>query len=218
MPFSLIPLPFEYEDFDDLIAPGVMRWHRERVHAQYMAAINALLAPLPEFRDKSIEEVLSHPDLLPADIRDDVMFFGGGYANHQFFWKILGRNDRTDTHTQRCVPQGALAGAIDTDFGGFEHFRAQFTERAMGLKGSGWAFLSLAAPRKPKLEILVLPNNGSVLPLRKPGIFICDLWEHAYLDTFRDDRSRWLDAFWSMLNWRMCETRYECLVAGRPAP
>jgi Fe-Mn family superoxide dismutase len=211
MTFSLIPLLFEYEDFDGLIAPRVMRWHRESVHAQYMDAINALLAPLPQFSEKSIEEILSHPELLPASIRDNVMFFGGGYANHQFFWKILGRSDQTH-------PQGALAEAINTDFGGFEQFRAQFTQRALDLKGSGWAFLSLAAPRKPQLEIVVLPNNGSVLTLRKPGILVCDLWEHAYLDTFREDRSQWLDAYWSMLNWRMCETRYECLVAGKPTP
>jgi Fe-Mn family superoxide dismutase len=88
----------------------------------------------------------------------------------------------------------------------------------MDLKGSGWAFLSLAAPRNPQLEIVVLPNNGSVLTLRKPGILVCDLWEHAYLDAFREDRARWLDAYWSMVNWRMCETRFECLVAGRPTP
>jgi Fe-Mn family superoxide dismutase len=211
MTFSLIPLLFEYADFDGLIAPGVMRWHRESVHAHYMDAINALLAPLPQFSEKSIEEILSHPELLPASIRDSAMYFGGGYANHQFFWKILGRSDQTH-------PQGALAEAIDAEFGNFDRFQTQFTERALDLKGSGWAFLSLAAPRKPELEIVVLSNNGSVLPLRKPGILVCDLWEHAYLDTFREDRSRWLEAYWSMLNWRMCETRYECLVAGKPTP
>jgi hypothetical protein len=63
MTFSLIPLLFECEDFDGLIAP-VMRWHRETVHAQYMAAMNALLARLPQFSEKSVEEILSTRSIL----------------------------------------------------------------------------------------------------------------------------------------------------------
>ena len=211
MPFSLIPLLFKYDDFSGVIAPDVMRWHRETLHAKYMASLKALLEPLPQFSGPTIEEILSDPEKLPENIRDDAMHFGGGFANHQFFWKILGRCGRAD-------PRNALAAAIDAGFGDFDRFRAEFKWRAMDLKGSGWAFLSLTAPRDPQLEIVVLPNNGSVLPLRKPGVLICDLWEHAYLDTFREDRARWLDAFWSMVDWPMCERRYDCLVAGLPTP
>jgi len=29
------------------------------------------------------------------------------------------------------------------------------------------------------LEILTLAFNDSVLPLGKPGVMICDLWDHA---------------------------------------
>jgi superoxide dismutase len=83
MTFSLIPLLFEYEDFDGLIAPRVMRWHRESVHAQYMDAINALLAPLPQFSEKSIEEILSHPELLPAIL---AALNSSGRSSHNAHW------------------------------------------------------------------------------------------------------------------------------------
>jgi len=104
-------------------------------------------------------------------------------------------------------PAGALLAAIENQFGGFEAFRQQFTASALGLAASGWTFLVLD-PRTQGLQVLSLPDNGSVLPIGKAGLLICDLWEHAYYLKYKADTAAYLEAFWSLVDWNVVGERY----------
>ena len=211
MAFDFLPLRFEYSELAPAMSEDSARWHHDVVHGGYLDKINRLIDPYPQLAGLTIEELLGEPERIPASIRSDVRFFGAGHSNHQFMWKILGRPDGSR-------PAGALAAALDATFGGFEPFCETFAGEALALKGVGWAFLSLSAPRVPELEIIILPDNGNVLELKKPGVLICDLWEHAYLTDHGLDRNAWLDGYFKNVDWATCTTRYDCLVAGRPTP
>lgn len=72
--------------------------------------------------------------------------------------------------TQLCPPQKALkapvgnmAKAVEQSFGSFEQMKTQLTAAAVGLFGSGWAWLSLTP--HGKLEIKAMSNAGN--PLRE---------------------------------------------------
>jgi len=80
--------------------------------------------------------------------------------------------------------------------------------------GSGWAFLAVSGLRTTELEILVLPGNDSVLPLHKPGVLICDLWEHAYDAAYPADRAAYLDAIFHLIDWPVCADRFASFSAG----
>jgi len=211
MAYQFLPLAYRYADLMPAMSEAVAQHHHDVVHGAYRNALNTLLAPYPDLAALAIEAVLSHPERLPDAIRAEARFHGGGHANHQFTWKILG----AQRHTR---PSGGLAAKIDQTFGGLDGFRRAFIAAALGLNGDGWAFLSLAAPRTAALEIVVRHGNDNVLELRKPGVLICDLWQHAYADDHGGDRAAWLDAYLQVLDWTQCSIRYDRLVAGQPTP
>ena len=211
MALTSLPLRFGYGDLAPAMSEATARWHHDVAHAEHLAAINRLLAPYPVLAAQTIEEILSRPAQIPAAIRDDVRHHGGGHGNHQFMWKILGAARGTQ-------PTGAIVDAIDATFGSFAGFTSAFTSAALALDGDGWAFLSLDAPRSPRLEIVVTRGNGNVLEQRKPGVLVCDLWEHAYRDDHAGDRAAWIDAYLQVIDWSQCSIRYERLVAGQPTP
>ena len=211
MAFEFLPLSYDFNDLRPAMTEKVARWHHDVVHGAYLAEINRLLSQYPDFNGLTIEQVLSQPHRLPDNIRDDVRVQGGGHANHQFMWKILGARRGTQ-------PTRSLGEKLDARFGGFAAFVLAFKTEAMALDGDGWAFLSLSAPRASDLEIVVTRGNGNVLELRKPGVLICDLWQHAYHDDHRDDREAWIDFFLEAVDWMHCSLRYDRLVAGEPVP
>lgn len=42
-----------------------------------------------------------------------------------------------------------------------------------------------------------------------------DVWEHAYYIQYKNDRAKYFDALWEIINWKEVSTRYEkvrCVV------
>jgi Fe-Mn family superoxide dismutase len=109
--------------------------------------------------------------------------------------------------TPASRPTGALAAAIDRDFGGFDAFREQFTKAALGLFGSGWTWLA-ADKRGGKLQIVSSSNAGNPLADGLHPLMVVDVWEHAYYIDHRNARAASLDAFWKILDWRLAQSRY----------
>jgi Fe-Mn family superoxide dismutase len=211
MAYEFLPLRYGYADLAPAMSEKTARWHHDVVHGGYLAAINHLLEPYPDIAALTIEQVLSHPERVPDAIRDQARFQGGGHANHQFTWKILSANRDTK-------PSPALGAKIDETFGGFAAFMTALKTAALSFDGDGWVFLSLTVPRTPQIEIVTRRGNDNVLEIRKPGILLCDLWEHAYYHDHRGDREAWLDAYLQVLDWTQCSIRYDCLAAGQPTP
>ena len=96
-------------------------------------------------------------------------------------------------------PTGDLAAAIAASFGSFDAFKEQFSTKAVTLFGSGWAWLvkqadgSLAIVQTSNAET---PLTGDAVPL-----LTCDVWEHAYYVDYRNARPKYVEAFWSLVNW-----------------
>lgn len=108
---------------------------------------------------------------------------------------------------------GMLKVAVDSSRCG-DALRSAFARVALALDGPGFAFVTLSAPGSDTLEVVALPRNDSVLTIAKPGVIICDLWEHAWRGS-HNDLSSWLDAFWTIVDWDVCSRRYDALRHGR---
>ncbi len=211
MPYEFLPMPFAFGDLTPAMSEPNARWHHDVEHKKHLDAVNRLLEPHQDLAALSIEQLLGGIEAVPDAIRDAVREEGGAHANHQFMWKIIG--GARDTR-----PDAQLAAALERCFGGFEEFIDALKTASLALPGEGWSFLSLTAPRAPELVIVTTAGNGNVLELRKPGILICDLWQHAYAADHHGDRAAWLDAYLKIVDWRVCSTRYDRLLRGRPAP
>ena len=200
MSYELPALRFAYDALAPYFCEAMLRHHHLDIHGGYVDAINAILRAHPELDGQTIERLLRGLANLPDELREQVRVQGGGHANHQFLWKIIGP-------PAKDAPGGALAVHIDKTFGSFAAFKDRFCAAALALAGEGWAFLAVDRWGAGELEILTLPMNDSVLPLGKPGVLICDLWDHAREPAYANRRDH-LDAFFKVIDWAACEARY----------
>ena len=206
MAYKLPPLRFGYDALEPYLDAETMELHHDKHHHAYVDKLNETLAPYPQLADLTIENLLRRLDQVPEAIRTAVRNSGGGHANHQSFWEILGPN-------AGGAPKGAIADAIKQDFGSFERFQSLFADAAAKHFGSGWVFL-VVKPATGRLEIMSLPNQDSVLLPGLHGLLSCDVWEHAYYLKYRHRRPDYLAAWWHVVAWDVVDERLRDVRAG----
>jgi Fe-Mn family superoxide dismutase len=136
---------------------------------------------------------------LPADIRTAVRNNGGGHLNHSAFWLMMKKNGGGQ-------PTGELAAAIDRDFGSFDKFKAAFSDAAMKVFGSGWAWLSLDGKT---LKVESTPNQDSLITAKKVPLLGIDVWEHAYYLKYKNVRADYVAAFFNVIDWDNVAAKYK---------
>jgi len=192
MAYELPPLPYPKDALEPYFDTLTMEIHHDKHHQAYVTNLNKAIAGKPELEGKTIEQLISNLDAVPADIRGAVRNNGGGHANHSFFWKILGPK-------AGGAPSGALAEAITATFGGFDAFKEKFEAGGVGRFGSGWVWL--VVNKAGKLEIVSTPNQDSPITEGSKPLLGADVWEHAYYLKYQNRRAEYLKAFWSVVNW-----------------
>lgn len=207
-PFELPALPYAFDALEPFVDAETMQLHHDKHHQTYVDNLNKALENLPQFHDRTIEDILRNFKDVPPDAQTAIRNHGGGHANHQLFWKILKRNDGK-------TPTGELLKAIEASFGTFEDFKAKFNDAGAKLFGSGWVFLIAEPEKGNKLEIVTRPNQDSVLLDHKPALLGNDVWEHAYYLKYRNKRADYLQAWWNVVNWEVIADRLDGIRAGR---
>ena len=103
-------------------------------------------------------------------------------------------------------PSGALADAMDKEFGKFSDFKEKFTASAVGAFGSGWAWL--VKDGSGKLAIISTPNQDSPVSQGFVLLLGIDVWEHAYYLKYQNRRAEYIDAWFNVVNWEEVEERF----------
>jgi Fe-Mn family superoxide dismutase len=201
MPFTLPPLPYAPDFLEPAIDKTTMEIHHGKHHNAYVTNLNKALESAPQLAGKSLEELLANncaivPDAIKTAVRNN----GGGHSNHSMFWTIL------TAPGGQAEPSGALAGDIDTTFGGFAQFKEKFNAAATTRFGSGWAWLLKSGG---KLEIASTANQDSPIMEGKGIVMGLDVWEHAYYLKYQNRRPDYIAAWWSVVNWPEVEKRYQ---------
>src|SRR6185312_5766106 len=96
---------------------------------------------------------------------------------------------------------------LERDFGSLEEFEQQFLQAAIGVFGSGWAWLVLE-PSNGKLTIQPTSNADNPLVRGATPLLTCDVWEHAYYIDYRNDRAKYVKAMSGILNWEFAQRNY----------
>ncbi len=198
-PFELPDLGYSHDALEPHIDTRTMQIHHGRHHAAYTANLNAALAGHPELHGMSAEELVADLSALPEEIRGAVRNNGGGFVNHNFFWRIM-------TPGGAGSPGGALAAAIDAAFGSLADFQKQVAGAAVGRFGSGWAWL--VAGDGGGLEVCSTPNQDTPIMDGKTPLLGIDVWEHAYYLNYQNRRPDYVSAFWNVVNWTVVEENY----------
>jgi superoxide dismutase, Fe-Mn family len=190
-PFKLPALPYAYDALETNFDAETMHLHHDKHHQAYVNNLNTAVAAHPELAGKSANELVANLNAVPEAVRTAVRNNGGGHANHSFWWPTLGKGG--------AAPTGELAKAIDAKFGSLSSFQEQLTKAAMGVFGSGWAWLVKSSDGSVAIE--TTPNQDSVLALGHKPVLGVDVWEHAYYLKYQNRRADYVKAFFQVLNW-----------------
>lgn len=193
---SLPPLPYPYHGLEPHIDEETMHIHHDKHFQTYIDKYNAILESNSDIADKSLTELLSNTDAIPASVRQGVINQGGGVYNHDFFFNNLAPDGSRE-------PVGNLKMAIERDFGNVEAFKTAFGSAAALVFGSGWTWLV----KKPdgKLEIISTSNQDCPISKGHTPLVTIDVWEHAYYLKYQNKRPEYIGAFSTIVNWDRAE-------------
>jgi superoxide dismutase, Fe-Mn family len=196
MAFELPKLPYAYDALEPHIDARTMEIHHTKHHQAYTTNLNTAIQGT-EWESKSIEDILANISKLSPAVRNN----GGGFYNHNLFWTVLSPNGGK--------PSAELAAAIDSDLGGYDKFKEDFTKAATTRFGSGWAWLVVS---NGKLAITSSPNQDNTLmdlsEVKGTPILGLDVWEHAYYLHYQNRRPDYIGAFFNVINWDEVSKRF----------
>jgi superoxide dismutase, Fe-Mn family len=196
--YTLPKLPYAYDALEPSIDEKTMRIHHDKHHAAYVAGANKALAKHPKLLAKPVDALLADITSVPMDIRRTVANMAGGHSNHTIFWEIMGPKGGGE-------PKGALAKAIDAQFGSFDKFQKELSTKAATVFGSGWGWL-VVNPKK-ELEIIQRANQDSPYMTGHTPLVGIDVWEHAYYLKYQNVRPAYVAAWWKVANWSAISDR-----------
>lgn len=196
--YVLPELPYAYDALEPHISAEIMELHHSKHHQNYVNGANAALEKLEAaHKDGSIAAVVTA-------LSKDLAFNLGGHTNHSLFWENLGPNGGGK-------PTGALAAAIDADFGSFEEFQKHFAAAALGLQGSGWAVLAYDKIGE-RLVIEQMTDQQGNLSIDLVPLLLLDMWEHAFYLQYKNVKADYVAAVWNVFNWDEVAARYAAAV------
>jgi Fe-Mn family superoxide dismutase len=197
MAFEVPPLPYDYAALEPHIDEQTMRLHHDKHHQTYVDKANAALEGT-EWADKPVEEVLQNLDQL-GDKETPVRNNAGGHYNHSFFWEIMSPDGGGE-------PEGALAEAVQSAFGSVDDLKTKINETGANRFGSGWAWLVLDGS---DLKVVDTQNQDSPISKGQTPLLGVDVWEHAYYLKYQNQRPKYLEAWWNVVNWPEVQKRFE---------
>lgn len=203
-PFVVQPLPYEYDALMPVLNRETLHFHHDKHYKTYVDNLNNALSDYPELQKKTLKELLENTDALPTAVRTAIKNNGGGVYNHELYFQSM----KPPTGQQ---PTGALAEAIDRDFGSYPGWKEQMKKAAVGQFGSGWAWLITDAGGR--LAIRQTANQETPELNRETPLFLVDVWEHAYYLQYQNRRPDYVDCWFDLINWRRAEKIYAKEIA-----
>lgn len=207
--FSLPDLPYAADALEPVIDARTMTIHHGKHHAGYTRKFNAALQSA-EIHSHDVVSLLQDIPSLPQSIQTSVRNNGGGFFNHDLFWKVMAPADK------QGEPSAELHAAIKKAFGSMDAFKERFASAAATRFGSGWAWLV----RRPdgSLAVTSTPNQDNPLmrglvPEEETGrpILGLDVWEHAYYLRYQNRRGDYVTNWWKVVNWAEVSSRYAAI-------
>jgi superoxide dismutase, Fe-Mn family len=190
--FVLPKLPYDAKALEPHIDAQTMELHHGRHHNNYVTNANRALRMLADIREGGDAGLVRH-------WARELSFNLGGHINHSLFWKMLAPAGKGGGGK----PEGALATAIDRDFGSYDKFVAHFKANAVQVESNGWGWL-LLEPMSKRLMIVQMSSQQDRWLTGGLPILGVDVWEHAYYLKYQNKRSDYVDAFMNVINWEFC--------------
>ena len=190
--FELPDLPYAYDALAPVISKEIMTLHHTRHHLAYVTGANAAMDKLEKARSGEGMEIDYKA------VMRDLSFHLNGHKLHNLFWQNLRKPSKNN------APAGDLLAKIVEQFGSFEAFQIEFAGAAKSVEGSGWSAL---VSDGEDLHVLQIQNHNHLVIAEVKILLLLDVWEHAYYLDYQNDRGKYVDAMWSIINWDFVGSR-----------
>ena len=187
--YVLPELTYPYNGFAPYISEDLLRLHHDKHHAAYVAGANAILHKMDKLRN-------DNTDFDTKATFKELSFHIRGHILHSLFWKNLapiGENGGLE-------PKMTIKKTIDEEYGSLDRFKKLFSQTAASVEGSGWAALTYCRKINRPIIMQVEKHNINIY-LTFKIIMVLDVWEHAYYLDYKNDRGKFIEAFWNIVNW-----------------
>ncbi|MGB9914530.1 MAG: superoxide dismutase [Candidatus Bathyarchaeales archaeon] len=196
--FSLPKLPYDYNALAPYMSEEQLKLHHDKHHQAYVNGANAIFEKIDEARKENL-------DIDMKATLKELSFQIGGHLLHSTFWDNLAPPGKGGGK-----PGGAIADAIQKEFGSFERFKKEFTQAATSAEGSAWAVLAVHQCVERPLIMQIEKHNVNVYPAFRL-LMVLDVWEHAYYVDYKNDRAKFVEAFWNLVNWDYVDKIYKLI-------
>lgn len=191
---TLPPLPYGYDALEPIISKEIMELHHDKHHRSYVDGLNKAEKMLKKARE-------AHDFSLVKHWSREFSFHGSGHYLHTIFWNNM-------KPAGGGQPTGKLLAKIQSYFGSFDAFKKHFSEAAKEVEGGGWALL-VWSPRSRHLEVLQAEKHNNLTQWDTVPLLVLDVWEHAYYLQYKNNRAEYIKNWWSIVNWKDVEKRFE---------
>jgi len=178
--YSLPDLPYDYGALEPRVSGRIMELHHDKHHATYVKGANTALERLHDLRGKGDFTALSM-------LEKSLAFNVSGHVLHSVFWTNLSPNGGGE-------PEGELATAIEDGFDGLPLFRQQMTEAAGTIQG--------------RIVVQQVYDHQGNHGQGTVPLLAIDAWEHAYYLQYLNEKAKFFDALWNVVNWRDVARRF----------
>lgn len=192
--------PISYDSLEPVLSFNTINTHYYSHYQKYMNNLNNLLQKNNYDYRYTKEELVNHIDIFPLNDRDDILYNLGGVLNHELYFENMSLNKKN-------IPKGKLLEKINKQYGSYENFMNEFIKNTSYLVGSGYTFL--VVNKENDLEIINLSNQETPYYYNLKPIMTIDLWEHAYYLDYKNNRSLYVNNFFSIVDFDVIGNNYE---------
>jgi Fe-Mn family superoxide dismutase len=186
--YALPQLPYGYDELQPHISQEQLTLHHQKHHQAYVNSANAILERLDKARKEGTDFDVK------ATLKE-LSFHIGGHLLHSLFWTNIAPPGKGGGK-----PKGTLSTVLEKEFGSFERFKKEFSMAATSVEGSGWAALSFCRQTNRPIIMQIEKHNTNVYPMFTI-LMVIDVWEHAYYLDYKNERAKFVDSFWNIVNW-----------------
>lgn len=194
--FTLPKLPYEYNALAPYISEDQLKLHHDKHHQAYVNGANKLLASIDEAMKTGTQLDYWISFGYVKALAKELSFNVGGHMLHTAFWENMAPAGKGGGGQ----PSGAIADVINKEFGSFDTFKKMFSATATSTEGSGWAALAMHPCIGRPIIVQIEKHNVNVIP-NFQILMALDVWEHAYYVDYKNDRAKFVEAFWNVVNW-----------------
>lgn len=202
--YNVKKLGYGYAELEPYIDTHTSGLHYNKHYKGYLDNLNKLLIKNNYRFNYPIEQLYLHINEFDEGDRANILFNLGGVLNHELYFSNItptkSKEERNEDENLEILRE------INMVYGSYDMFKKMFKDSAKKIKGSGYT--SLAKNKDGQITIINTTNQNSPVFLELKPIMTLDMWEHAYYINYNNDKDRYIDAYFDILNLEDVNNRY----------